>query len=124
MIDLLIELNRRQKVTLIIATHCVDLLPVLADRIYVLARGRVWQEGVPRDVFADPQRAAEAGLRIPLVAQLFHQLQEHTGMAVGSIPLTVDEAEEKIVPWLAAWEISSLLPHASPGPHPACPDGE
>ena len=102
MIDLLVELNRQQKVTLIIATHCVDLLPVLADRIYILARGRVWQEGAPHEVLADPQRVAEAGLRIPLVAQLFHQLQDHSGMPVGAIPLTVAEAEQQILHWLAA----------------------
>ena len=102
MIDLLVQLNRQQKVTLIIATHCVDLLPVLADRIYVLSRGRVWQEGSPHEVLADPQRVAEAGLRIPLVAQLFHQLQDHSSPPVGSIPLTVAEAEQQIRQWLAA----------------------
>lgn len=102
MIDLLVQLNRRQKVTLIIATHCVDLLPVLADRIYVLARGSVCQEGAPHEVLADPQRVAQAGLRIPLVAQLFHQLQDRKRMPVGAIPLTVSEAAQQIVQWLAA----------------------
>ncbi len=110
MIDLLVRLNRRQKVTLIIATHCVDLLPVLADRIYVLAQGRVWQEGAPHEVLADPQRAAQAGLRIPLVAQLFRQLQDRSGMPVGEIPLTVAEAEEQILPWLMAANAGQISP--------------
>jgi cobalt/nickel transport system ATP-binding protein len=108
MIDLLIRLNRREKVTLIVATHCVDLLPVLADRIYVLAKGHVRQEGSPREVLADPQRAAQAGLRIPLVAQLFHQLQERHGIPVGSIPLTVAEAEQQILPWLTATNVKQI----------------
>jgi len=102
MIEFLLRLNREQKVTLIIATHCVDLLPVLADRIYVLAEGRVWQEGSPHEVFADPHRAAKVGLRVPLVAQLFHQLQGCNGKPLDSLPLTVAEAEQQIRKWLAA----------------------
>jgi energy-coupling factor transporter ATP-binding protein EcfA2 len=101
MIDLLMQLNRERKTTLIIATHCVDLLPVLADRIYVLAQGRVWQEGSPRQVLADPHRAAQAGLRIPLIAQLFQRLQNDSGMAVDPIPLTVAEAQQQVLQWFA-----------------------
>ncbi len=101
MIELLLKLNRRQKTTLIVATHCVDLLPVLADRICVLAGGRVQQEGSPREVLADPRRAAQAGLRIPLVAQLFHQLQDQRALAMDAIPLTVAEARQQICTWLA-----------------------
>lgn len=102
MIELLLRLNRQQKTTLIVATHCVDLLPVLADRICVLAAGRVHQEGSPREVLADPRRAAAAGLRIPLVTQLFHQLQEQRPVALDSIPLTVAEARQQICQWLSA----------------------
>lgn len=102
MIDLLVDLNRRRKTTLIVATHCVDMLPVLADRIYVLAQGRVWQEGSPQEVFADPRRVAQAGLRIPLVAQLFHEIQDGHGLTLGGLPLTVAEAKRQLLPWLTA----------------------
>jgi cobalt/nickel transport system ATP-binding protein len=101
MIELLLRLNRQQKTTLIVATHCVDLLPVLADRICVLAAGRVEREGSPREVLSDPQRAAQAGLRIPLITQLFHQLQEQHPVSLDSIPLTVAEARQQICQWLA-----------------------
>jgi cobalt/nickel transport system ATP-binding protein len=108
MIDLLVQLNRRQKVTLIVATHCVDLLPVLADRMYVLARGSVWQEGAPREVLADPSRVSQAGLRIPLVAQLCHQLRDRNGMPDGPIPLTLAEAEQQIRQWLDADDVGQI----------------
>lgn len=100
MIELLVDLNRRQRITLVIATHCVDLLPVLADRIYVLSQGRLWQEGPPREVFADPERAAQAGLRIPLVARLFHELRQQGIVPAGGLPLTLDEAQERLLPLL------------------------
>jgi cobalt/nickel transport system ATP-binding protein len=102
MIDLLLDLNRRRKTTLIVATHCVDLLPVLADRVCVLSQGRVWQEGSPHEIFHDPHHIARAGLRSPLVAQLFHRLQDYPGMAVDRLPLTVTEAQEQILRWLEA----------------------
>ena len=102
MIELLLRLNRQRGVTLILSTHGVDLLPVLADRIYVLARGRIGQEGTPREVFADPRKAAQAGLRIPVIAQLFYELRCRNGVSVGSLPLTVAEAQQQIVEWLAA----------------------
>jgi cobalt/nickel transport system ATP-binding protein len=101
MIDLLLDLNRRRKTTLIVATHCVDLLPVLADRVCVLSQGRVWQEGSPREVFGDPHHVARAGLRSPLVTQLFQRLQDCHAMAVDRLPLTVPEAEQQVLQWLA-----------------------
>jgi cobalt/nickel transport system ATP-binding protein len=102
MIDLLIRLNRQHAVTLILSTHGVDLLPVLADRIYILSQGRVCREGSPREVFADPQQAAQAGLRIPLIAQLFHELKVHHGLAVDALPLTIAEGRKQVLQWLAA----------------------
>jgi cobalt/nickel transport system ATP-binding protein len=101
MIDLLLDLNRRRKTTLIVATHCVDLLPVQADRICVLSQGRVWQEGSPREVFRDPDQIAQAGLRSPLVTQLFHRLRDVHAMAGDGLPLTVLEAQQQIQSWLA-----------------------
>ncbi len=38
MMRLLNRLNREQGITVILATHSVDLLPLFADRIYVLRR--------------------------------------------------------------------------------------
>lgn len=107
LIELLIGLNRRQNITLVLATHCVDFLPVLADRIYVLAEGRVWQEGTPQVVFADPARIAEVGLRIPLVAQLFHESCGDSGVAGQCLPLTIAEGRQQIAQWLSGHDRAS-----------------
>jgi hypothetical protein len=64
-------------------------------------------------VLADPRRAAQAGLRIPLVAQLFHQLQNQRAIPNDAIPLTVAEARQQICRWLA--EDATL---AQEGKHP------
>lgn len=101
MIDLLLDLNRRRKTTLIVATHAVDSLPVLADRVCVLSQGRVWQEGAPREIFRDPHHIAQAGLRSPVVTQLFQRLPDGHSLAVDHLPLTLNEAQQQILRWLA-----------------------
>ena len=99
MIELLLRLNRQERITLILATHCVDLLPVLATRIYVLREGRVHREGPPEMVLADARATAEAGLRLPLIAQLFHEL-DGEGMPAERLPLTVQQARRQIRQWV------------------------
>ncbi len=99
MIELLLRLNRQEKITLILATHCVDLLPVLATRIYVLRAGRVHGEGPPETILADARATAEAGLRLPLIAQLFHEL-DADGISAERLPLTVQQARRQILQWV------------------------
>jgi cobalt/nickel transport system ATP-binding protein len=102
MIELLVRLNRQQGITVIVCTHSVDLLPVLADRICVLDKGRILREGPPHDVLTDRRSAAQAGLRLPLVSQLFHELRSRHGIPMERLPLTVDEARRHILQWITA----------------------
>jgi cobalt/nickel transport system ATP-binding protein len=102
MIDLLLDVNRRRQATLLFSTHSVDLLPVLADRVYVLVSGRVEREGPPQDVFRDPAALARAGLRLPLVAQVFQGLDGRDGRAAGGLPLSVAAARQEILGWAVA----------------------
>jgi cobalt/nickel transport system ATP-binding protein len=101
MAELLLRLRQRQATTIIVCTHAVDLLPVLADRVYVLRRGRVWREGPAQQVLSDAAAMAAAGLRLPLVAQLFHDLACRHGIEVPRLPLTLAEARRQILELLA-----------------------
>jgi cobalt/nickel transport system ATP-binding protein len=102
MIELLVRLNRQQGITVIVCTHSVDLLPVLADRICVLDRGRIVRQGPPHEVLTDRRSAAQAGLRLPLVTQLFQELSSRHGIPMDRLPLTVDEARQDILQWITA----------------------
>lgn len=51
--------------TLIVATHAVDLVPRLCDRVIVLARGGVVADGAPREIFARADELRAANLRAP-----------------------------------------------------------
>lgn len=94
---LLNRLNREQGITVILATHSVDMLPLFADRICILSRGQVLRYGVAEEILLDHEMLATAGLRQPYVARLFYELKKHDGVAIEGFPLTVGEARQELL---------------------------
>lgn len=105
---LLHSLNREQGMTIILATHSVDLLPVYADRLYILNRGRVLNEGSPLHIFSDRQTLQRAGLRLPYVASLMDELKHLDGVPIEGMPLTIAEAREHILGLIADGAIARV----------------
>jgi len=100
LVELLNRLHREQGVTLVIATHDVNVVAAMADRVYVLLRGgEIVARGAPREIFRDPEMLRRSNIEPPVLAELFERL-EALGIAAGR-PLTVDEAAKSLVEWLA-----------------------
>lgn len=97
MLHLLNRLNRERGLTIILATHSVDLLPLFADRVYVLNRGRVLMEGTPEVIFANQEMVDRASLRLPYISRLIHELRHFDGVPIEGLPLTVGEARERLL---------------------------
>lgn len=97
MIDFLCRLNREQGLTVIFATHSVDMLPLIAHRICVLEQGRVLSCATPRAVFQDADIMARAGLRLPYIATLFDEMHRQDGVSMERLPLTVREARQVLL---------------------------
>jgi cobalt/nickel transport system ATP-binding protein len=76
--------------TILVATHAVDLVPLFADRVLVVAGGGIAADGACRAVLTDAPALAEARLRPPQVAELF--VRTRPGRAVAETPLTMQEA--------------------------------
>jgi len=95
--NLLTKLNREQGVTIVMATHSVDLVPLFLDRLYILSKGKVVRSGPPADVFTAPDDMAQVKLRLPHIAELIYRLKNDDGIAFGKIPLTVGEARREII---------------------------
>ncbi|ENN95859.1 cobalt transporter ATP-binding subunit [Methanocaldococcus villosus KIN24-T80] len=72
---LLYDLNKKG-ITIIISTHDVDLVPVYADRVYLMYGGKILKEGTPKDVFSDVETIRKANLRLPRVAHLVEILNK------------------------------------------------
>ncbi len=120
LVALLNRLHSEQGVTLVMATHDVNAVPMMADRVYVLLRGgEIVQRGTPFDVFRDPGLLRRSNIEPPVLAELFQRLGE-LGIPLGS-PITVEEAARVIAEW--GGRTKRAEPRAAPAP-PAAPAAE
>jgi cobalt/nickel transport system ATP-binding protein len=97
MMNLLMRLNKEKKITIVMATHRVDLVPLFLDRLYILSRGRVVRQGSPEDVFTTPDEMEEMKLRLPQIAELIYRLKHDDRLPFDKVPLTIGEAREEII---------------------------
>ena len=97
MMNLLTKLNQEQGVTVVMATHSVDLVPLFLDRLYILSKGRIVRSGPPAEVFTAPEEMAQVKLRLPHIAELIYRLKNEDGVPFERIPLTVGEARREIL---------------------------
>ncbi len=94
---LLCKLNR-EGITIIIATHDVDIVPIYAHEVYVISEGEILKKGTPQEVFEDKELIRKANLRLPHISHLFERLHEEDQISFGkTYPLTVSEAKKRIV---------------------------
>ena len=96
LVKLLKELNE-EGITILISTHEVNLVPDYANKAFVLVDGNLVAEGTPKEIFSQPNILEQANLEIPIVTELFHQLEEEGFDMKGDYPLTVEEAKEKFL---------------------------
>ena len=93
-LELLYELND-EGMTIIISTHDVDLVPNYAKKVFVLVEGSLIAEGTPKEIFAQPEILEKANLRVPLVTELFQNLEKEGLDMENDYPLTVEEGKAK-----------------------------
>jgi cobalt/nickel transport system ATP-binding protein len=93
---LLKELND-EGITIIISTHEVDLVPNYAKKVFVLVDGLLIAEGTPKEIFAQPKILDQANLEVPIVTELFQDLEKEGFDMNNDYPLTIDEAKEKFL---------------------------
>ncbi len=83
---------KKKGFSVVFSTHDVDVVPEVADRVYLLHHGRVEAHGTAEEVF---QRIDEAHLRLPYVAQLLREIRRE-GYPI-SIKLTVKDAKKELL---------------------------
>ncbi|MCX7771461.1 MAG: ATP-binding cassette domain-containing protein, partial [Proteobacteria bacterium] len=90
--ELLKRLNKDKRLTIIMATHEVDLVPLFVDKIAILSKGELVRYGKPEYVFDDREEIGKAKLRLPYIAKLMTELKEDGVVSYEKIPLTIGEA--------------------------------
>lgn len=97
MMELLMRLNRDNGVTIVMATHSVDLVPLFLHRLHILGKGRLIRGGTPEEVFTAPAEMENVKLRLPHIADLIYRLKHEDSVPFSRLPLTVGEARREIV---------------------------
>ena len=69
------QLNRERGVTVVLITHHMDEA-AQADRLVVMAKGRVVADGSPKKVFSDVEGLRSVGLTVPYTTQLLWELRQ------------------------------------------------
>lgn len=90
----IIELNKVEKITVILITHYMDEA-VLADKIFVMDKGKIAMEGTARQVFSHVEEIRELRLDVPAATAMAYELRK-AGYNIPKDILTRDELVEAV----------------------------
>ena len=93
-LDILYKLNQ-EDMTIIIASHDVEMVIQFADKIFVLHNGEIIGQGTPEEIFNNFETLKNAHLRPPKSAELLTLLKDN-GVSC-NVKLTVEEAYHEIL---------------------------
>jgi cobalt/nickel transport system ATP-binding protein len=96
-VTLLKRLNKEKGITIIMATHEVDLVPLYVDKVAILSKGIILRSGDPAHVFDNSAEIKSAKLRMPYIAKLMEQLKSEGALEYDKVPLTVGEAKKELL---------------------------
>jgi len=96
LIKLLNLINEKLGITLIFATHDVDIVPLLANRVQLLSKGEIILGGTTDEVFSHKEILREIDLRLPRVGHLVELLARDGKLEVDKLPLTIGQAKRII----------------------------
>jgi len=94
--DFLKKLNQEKKITVVMATHEIELIPLYVKKLVILKKGKIVTQGEPKEVFACKECLEEGYLKPPVIVQLMNALRKE-GLASSNFPLTVEQARAEIL---------------------------
>ena len=94
-VKLLLKFNQENGTTLLLTSHDINLVPAIADTIYVLSQGQFLAKGNVLEIFSQPEILQRANLEAPILVQLFNSLLRR-GLRIKQ-PLNLEDATEQLV---------------------------
>jgi energy-coupling factor transporter ATP-binding protein EcfA2 len=73
-LNTVLKLNKTEGITIVYITHFMEEA-VEADRVVVMAGGRILEQGTPRAIFSDADKMKNLGLDVPVAAQVSSHLR-------------------------------------------------
>ncbi len=88
------QLNRERGVTVVLITHHMDEA-AQADRLIVMAKGKIVADGAPKEVFSRVEELKAVGLTVPHTVQLLWELRQE-GLEVPLDALSDEECAQAL----------------------------
>ncbi len=76
LLNIISELNREKKVTVIVVSHSMEEVVEIANKIVVMSEGKIISSGSPEEVFSDESVIKTARLLLPECTELMIELKE------------------------------------------------
>jgi cobalt/nickel transport system ATP-binding protein len=103
LINLLNRINSENKTTIIISTHNIDTVPLIADTVYLMAMGgEIVGKGPPKTIFTELELLSKCHIEPPVLGALFFELKKY-GINL-DVSLTVEEAARIIADEMVLFE--------------------
>lgn len=90
------ELNRREKITVLLITHYMEEV-IEAGRVIVMDDGKVVMDGTPREIFSQVEKLKACRLDVPQVTELAYELKKG-GVSLPDGILTMEELMQHLLP--------------------------
>ena len=96
------DYHKKHGTTILFVTHSMEYAAQMAERIIVMDQGHVLMDGAPSEVFARADELVKAGLDVPQVTLLAHELKKQ-GLKLPDGILTTKELVEALKTCRAAF---------------------
>lgn len=93
--EAVLRLNKEHGITIISITHYMEEA-LNADRIFVMDKGELVMEGNPKEIFSQPEKLDEIGLKLPETCALAYELRK-AGLDIPEGITESGELEETIL---------------------------
>ena len=97
LMHLLSQLRDSLGMTILLATHDMDVVPISCDYAYLLGQGRVLLEGTPGELFSQPEVLRANQLRLPRMAHLMEILREQDGLDADVSAATISAVRRELL---------------------------
>lgn len=103
LISLLKRINAENQTALILSTHNIDTVPLIADTVYLMAAGgEIVAKGSPKEIFSEIKLLAGCHVEPPVLGALFLEMKKY-GIDL-DVSLTVEEAARIIASELGSFK--------------------
>lgn len=95
-IEIIKNYRNENNATVIIISHSMEDMALLADKLLVMNKGEKYMYGTPKEIFSKRDKLVACGLDVPMITKVILKLRD-SGIELADDIITVDEAAKAIL---------------------------